>query len=192
MKPLYIALAALTIALSGNTLAEVKNSTAQGFIIHHHFETTQSIERVYQAISTEISQWWHPDHTYSGAATNLSLDARAGGCFCEIWDGSEVQHLQVVMARPPKMLRLTGGLGPLQGEAVAAVMDWALETRTENNAQVTQVNLHYRVNGYRPDGMASWSQPVDQVLGEQFKRLQQHLNNMLEPQPVNRTPAAQK
>ncbi len=39
------------------------------------------------------ARWWDGAHTYSGAATNLSLRAEPGGCFCErLPAGGAVEH----------------------------------------------------------------------------------------------------
>ena len=164
--------------VSATAGAEVSYSETQGFEVQHQVIIQQPVSRVYQALTTEIGQWWSSGHTYSGAAKNLYLEARAGGCFCEIWIGTDgerqqVQHLQVVMARPPAQLRLTGGLGPLQQEAVAGVMDWRLSWDEEQRH--TQVDMVYKVSGHRPGGMAGWAAPVDQVLGEQIRGLARHL-----------------
>ncbi|HEX7915316.1 MAG TPA: hypothetical protein VF497_06160, partial [Rudaea sp.] len=81
---------------------------------HYAFKTSAAPDRAYAAI-TGVARWWDSNHTYSGNASNLSLDARAGGCWCEqLADGGSVQHMTVLTAMPGRMLRLSGGLGPLQ------------------------------------------------------------------------------
>ena len=62
------------------------------------------------------------DHTWWGRASRLSIDARAGGCFCEIAGKRQAQHMQVVFADPGKLLRMSGGLGPLQGMGLSGVL----------------------------------------------------------------------
>ena len=106
-------------------------------------------------------------HSWSGDARNMSIDDRAGGGFTEkLKNGGSVQHLTVIFANPGKVLRMSGGLGPLQSLAVAGSMAWTL-TKAENG---TTVEFSYTVGGYRPGGLASWAVPVDNVLNEQLTR----------------------
>ena len=66
-------------------------------------------------------------HTVSKDAANLSLELRAGGCFCErLKDGGSVQHLQVAYTAPWAGLRLRGALGPLQMEGVDGALAWRI------------------------------------------------------------------
>lgn len=161
--------------------AEVIYQDAAGFAVQHHVKLNLPPARVYQALSDEVGQWWLADHTYSGNAANLSIASKAGGCFCERWANKEVQHLQVVFVDPPRLLRMTGGLGPLQEEAITGVMDWQLSPL--EGEMGTQFQLTYKVSGYRPGGMAGWAAPVDQVLGQQVASLAEYL-------AAQQTPAA--
>jgi hypothetical protein len=111
-------------------------------------------------------------HTFSGNADNLSIDDRAGGCFCEkLKNGGSVRHLEVVFADPGKSLRMIGGLGPLQGMAVTGTMTWSLsKADTGTNVKVT-----YSVGGYRPGGLQKMAPLVDKVMIEQLKRLKEYI-----------------
>src|ERR1700677_5201433 len=78
-----------------------------------------------QVYSTVIkpAHWWASDHTFSGDARNLTLDAKVGGCWCEkLAAGGSVLHLSVVYVDPGKVLRLRGALGPFQGYGVEGAM----------------------------------------------------------------------
>ncbi len=108
-----VAASSIALLLPGSVHAAVVQSARDGFEIAHSIETTATPLHAYLAV-TQPSRWWDPAHTWSGDADNLQLDARAGGCFCEKWKGSSVEHLHVVWATPPTELRLQGGLGPLQ------------------------------------------------------------------------------
>ena len=154
--------------------AEVQHSAAEGFVIQHQITVSASAQRSFSGLVNEVGQWWHPDHTYSGDATNMRIEAKAGGCFCETWEQNSVQHLAVVFVQPAKQLRLTGGLGPLQQESVNGVMDWTLSQ--DEATQQTQITMSYKVSGYRVGGLAAWAEPVDQVLAQQIQRLERHLN----------------
>lgn len=134
--------------------------------------------RAYEALTDEVSAWWDPAHSHSGDAKNFSLDARAGGCFCERLpnDGS-VMHMQVVFADPGRLLRLVGGLGPLQGMGISGSMDFALEAEGDG----TRLRYRYVVSGYAPDGLEALADPVDRVQGGQLERLRAYLSSLSAP-----------
>ena len=93
---------------------------------------------------------------------------REGGCFCEsLPNGGSVRHLEVVYADPGNALRLIGGLGPLQATATTGAMTWQL-AKVDGGTKIT---LTYTVGGYVPQGLDSWAQAVDGVVGEQLERL---------------------
>lgn len=89
------------------------------------------------------SRWWNPEHTWSGDAKNMRLQLKAGGCFCEVWNGNSVMHAQVILAQPGSVLRLQGGFGPLQDMAVNAVLTYKLKKEPDS----THVEMIYRVSG---------------------------------------------
>ena len=128
-------------------------------------------DRVYAALG-EIGRWWSPSHTFSRDASNLSIELRAGGCFCErLKDGGSVQHMMVVYAAPGVGLRLRGALGPLQAEGVDGALSWALKPASGGTA-FTQ---SYVVGGYIRSGMQQWAPRVDRVLDEQLQRLKSYV-----------------
>lgn len=171
MRLRHLVLAAgAAIALLGAPLvsaAAVADSSAAGFLVHHEAVIHASDSDVYAAI-TKVGSWWDGAHSWSGHAENLSLDPRAGGCFCEKLPNGSVQHMSVVYADPGKQLRLSGGLGPLQGLAVSGAMTFALKGGDDG----TRVTFDYMVGGYMPGGVGALAHPVDGVLGIQFARLQ--------------------
>lgn len=92
----------LVLAVAGPAAAEVKSVTPNGFEVASIATIAAPADRVYAALG-EVGRWWDPSHTFSRDAANLSMELRAGGCFCErLKDGGSVQHLQVVYAAPAK------------------------------------------------------------------------------------------
>ncbi len=75
--------------------------------------------------------------------------------------------MTVMYADLGKLLRLTGGLGPLQELAVSGTMTWA-SMQTGNKTTIT---LTYAVGGYAPGGLQALAPAVDAVLGAQVTRL---------------------
>jgi len=159
--------ALILVSADGVAFAEVKSVTPNGFEVVSMATVTAPPDRVYAALG-EVGRWWSPTHTFSRDAANLSMELRAGGCFCErLKDGGTVQHLQVVYAAPGEGLRLRGALGPLQTEGVDGTLSWTLKPAEGG----TSVTLSYVVGGYIRSGMEQWAPRVDRVLDEQLQRL---------------------
>ena len=105
--------------------AEVKSATPESMLIEHRFTIAAPAARVWEML-LHPERWWPPDHSWSGKRENFSIDPVAGGCFCERWDGNEVEHARVVMLMPNKLLRFDAALGPLQELAISGVINVAL------------------------------------------------------------------
>lgn len=161
------------LGLAANAQAAVQEVKEGAF-------TTQSVVLVeleasaaYRAV-TQLAAWWDPAHTWSGSAKNLTLEPKAGGCFCEkLAGGGSVQHARVVFAQPGKLLRLSGALGPLQDMAVTGVLSFALAP----DGPGTRITLTYRVSGALTMDAAKLAPGVDQVLNGQLQRLRDHANS---------------
>ena len=151
--------------------ADVVDTGPGGFTVRTTVEIDAPAMEVYRALVTEVGRWWSSDHTWFGDSSRLSIEAVPGGCFCERGsNGAGVRHLTVVFADPGRLLRMTGGLGPLQEIAATGTMDWAL-TEKDGSIGTTTLQLTYRVGGYLDGGLAGWAEPVDGVLREQVDRL---------------------
>ena len=146
--------------------AEITQSGASGFVSNHAGTVEASPDAVWQAI-LQLPVWWSDAHTYSGKAANLVLEPRAGGCWCESWDGGSVQHARVVLVMNGRLLRLHGGLGPLQDLPVEGVLNIATGVRDGQ----TQLRMHYRVGGPAELALDKLAAAVDGGMGAQFKRL---------------------
>jgi len=156
------------VALAAPAVAEVRQAEPGGFVLAYKATIAAPPAKVWDAL-IEPGRWWNMDHSYSGDGANLTLDARAGGCFCEKVpkDGGSVEHMRVVQARPGSLLRLSGGLGPFQAMAVSGAMSWELKPAGRG----TELSMSYAVGGYVPGGAQAIAPMVDQVLADQFRRL---------------------
>ena len=151
--------------------AEIADSTASGFTYKLTLNLQTSPETVYQRLLS-IGDWWSSDHTFSGDAHNLSLDAKPMGCWCEkLPNGGGVRHMQVVNVMPGKMLVMTGGLGPLQFMAATGSMVFKVSPQ----AGVAKLEITYGVTGYFPGGTNGLSSSVDGVLNTQFVRFKSYV-----------------
>ena len=144
--------------------AAVQGAGPAGFTVVETAHIAAAPAKVFATLATP-SRWWSSDHTFSHDAANLSLDPRAGGCWCErLPGGGSVEHLRVIYVDPGRALRLQGALGPLQEMPVQAVMTVTLTAAGGG----TDLKLAYAVGGA---GLQDISEAVDRVLGEQLARL---------------------
>ena len=155
----------------GSAVADVVAQSANGFVSVHRLELSVSPERAYDALTSEVAQWWDAEHSYSGEATNFSLDAHPGGCFCEALPGGGVEHMRVTHAAPGERLYLTGGLGPLQELGASGTMSFVLKPREGGST----LEYRYAVSGFTESGLQRLAGPVDQVQLAQLRRLQRYL-----------------
>jgi uncharacterized protein YndB with AHSA1/START domain len=156
---LRMASLAAAAAMSSPAMAEVKDATAAGFTVENSADVPVDAATAWRVLTGEVDAWWPKDHTWWGEASKLSIDARAGGCFCEKAGDQQAQHMQVVFVDPGKLLRMTGGLGPLQGMGLSG----ALEFRLTAISTGTRIVLWYRSGGYTPDDMSKFAPVVDRV-----------------------------
>lgn len=163
----HIAPALLAATLAVPAGAEVVSASATGFVVRSQVTVAAEPAAAYRRF-LDIGSWWDPEHSYSGDSRNLTLRAEPGGCFCEtLPQRGFVEHLRVVFVQPGKLLRLEGGLGPLQEMGASGVMTLKFEPA---QAQ-TLVTLTYVVSGYLPGkGLGEVAEPVDKVLLEQLQR----------------------
>jgi hypothetical protein len=179
MKHMVLAVAtgsALWLA-AASAQAEVKDATPSGFTIENSQVVPVDADTAWRALVDDVGRWWPKDHTWWGDAANLSIDARAGGCFCERQGAQQAQHMIVVFVDPGQTLRMTGGLGPLQGMGLHG----ALEFRFAAVEGGTKITLWYRAGGYTPEDLGKFAAVVDQVQALQLGGLAEHLRAKARP-----------
>jgi len=185
MKHALLIWAGACALLSGQpALAEVTASSDAGFASHNEVLVDAAPAEAWAAM-TQPSQWWNGAHSYSGDAANMTLDARAGGCFCEAIPGAnggpagQTEHMRVIYVAPGSTLRLAGGLGPLQAEAVTGVLTMTIAADGEKS----KISWDYVVGGYMRMPMAELAPLVDQVVREQLLRLATRLGTTWDGAP---------
>jgi hypothetical protein len=169
-------------AAAAPATAEVTASGETGFVSHTEVLVRASPERAWDAI-LRPADWWDAEHTYSGDSDNMTITARAGGCFCEVVPAKndaakgEIEHMRVIYVAPGSTLRLSGGLGPLQADPVNGVLTMTLESQGE----MTRISWDYVAGGYTRTPFAQLAPIVDRVVGEQLLRLATHLGTVMDP-----------
>lgn len=184
-------LAALALSAAAPVAAAVTTVTETGFVVRLVAETTASPNETWDAMVAPAG-WWDGAHTYSGDAANLTIDPRASGCFCEalpaLKDAAQgaqagsVEHMRVIYAEPGRFLRMSGGLGPLQSEAVVGTLTMTLKAQDGT----TRILWEYVVGGQMRYKAGQIASAVDQVLAQQIGRLAEKLGvpEKLEPGPA--------
>ena len=151
--------------------AEVVDPSPTGFTVKLHYSIQAPAGEVYRTMVRNIGDWWSSSHTYSGDSHNLVLEDNARGCFCEtLPNQGSVRHMEVVLAMPGKLLRMTGGLGPLQ-EFATGMLTITLTPSKDTPAGNTELQVAYPVSSFQSKEMEKWGPLVEEVLNEQFARL---------------------
>ncbi|WP_338244111.1 SRPBCC family protein [Aurantiacibacter hainanensis] len=177
MRTLAIALGATFLAAPA--AAEVVESSSGGFATRDSAVVTADRHAVWEAL-VHPENWW--SHTWSNDSANLSLDARAGGCFCETLPGAEgagegsVEHMRVIMVMPGSTLRMSGSLGPLQAEGLVGTLTVTLE----EVEQGTRINWEYVTGGQARFAAADFAPVVDGVQTEFLNGLVERLGGAVE------------
>jgi len=129
--------------------AEVKDQAPNGFTLENSQWVPVDPGTAWKAFVHDVGKWWPADHSWWGDA----------------W------HMTVTFVDPGKLMRMTGGLGPLQGMG----LDGALEWRFVEEKGGTRITLWYRAGGYTPDDLGKFVPVIDKVQGLQLGGLADYL-----------------
>lgn len=154
------------VTLNGAAAADIIASGQDHYVLRHEAQSELPPDLLWDRL-IEVSTWWHPDHTYSGESSNLSLDPKAGGAWREDWAGGSVIHGSVLYASPPHMLRLEAPFGPLQGMAVNVV--WSISIQPSETGSL--VMFDEIATGASASGLEQLAPAVDGVKQEALERL---------------------
>jgi uncharacterized protein YndB with AHSA1/START domain len=198
MKPARIALLTLLAVgiFSGvpSSSADVKSAAPGSFTIEQDLLLPAAPDAVYDALTGDMSPWW--DHTFSQKPKKLSIEAKPGGGFWEIFNdaGDGVLHATVIYAERGKRLRFSGPLG-LSGNAVNMVTTYDLKAEgsgtrfhmttnasgqvDESTAKIVdQVWHHFLVERFKP-----------YIESGEYKKPHAMAGDSQHPQPVKATVA---
>jgi hypothetical protein len=146
--------------------AEVVAAGPGGFTTKYSADIALPPPSVWAALS-DVGRWWDAEHTFSGDAHNLELQPVIHGCLCEkLGLYGAVEHMRVVYAQPPKVLRLVGALGPLQEFGISGSMTWRIEPTPGGS----RIAMSYNVGGYTDRPLDQWAPLVDEMLTSQVQR----------------------
>lgn len=147
--------------------AEVSEVSEQHFIVSIKTTLTTPRDQAYQQF-LQIGDWWQDSHTWFGDASTMTIEPKAGGCFCERNGNKQALHMTIAQVNPEVSIQMIGGLGPLQSLAVNGHMLWKFESTEDGNTKLT---LTYRVTGFVNQNTEDWSKAVNAVLQQQVDNL---------------------
>lgn len=168
-----LACCALAVLLPAVAAAEVKDAAPSGFTLENSAWVPVAPEAAWTHLVDDVGRWWPADHTWWGDASKLSIRAEAGGCFCEIDGQRQAWHMTVSFADPGKLMRMTGGLGPLQGMGLHGALEWRFAAEGEG----TRITMWYRAGGYAPDDLSGFAPIVDRVQAQQLGALAEFIRS---------------
>jgi hypothetical protein len=156
-----------TALMSSPAQADVKVSAPDGLIIQIKTEVSLDRDDAWARL-LHIGSWWNGTHTYSGNAESMNVDAVAGGCWCELWSGGEVEHGRVVFVMPKEAIRFSTALGPLQEMGVSGALTFTLADGSSPSK--TAVTVDFKVSGSSLSGLDKLAAVIDGVITEQVTR----------------------
>lgn len=163
--------AALSLALAAGlhapAAADVASAAPDGFVLRVEAVSPLSPDAAWARL-LDIAAWWNGDHTYSGDAANLSLEAAPGGCWCELWDGGAVEHGRLLTLADGSVARFDAPFGPLQGMGVTAILSFALAPAEDGG---TAIAVDYVVTGSSLMALDAIAPAVDGVISDAVDRL---------------------
>ncbi len=188
-------IAAAALLFAAPATAEVVEQTENGFATRDSVTVKAAPYETWQALIAP-ARWWNDSHTWSGDADNLFISAQGGGCFCEMLPVREgapegvrrgsALHMTVLQADPPKVLRMRGGLGPLQSEPVDGVLTVTLAEADGG----TRIVWEYVVGGHMRFEVPAIAKAVDGVMSQQLRGLARLLGQTAtSPAPAEDRPA---
>ena len=159
---------AILSCAASSAAAEVVTASPDHYTLHQEGVSPLAPDALWARL-IEPASWWHPDHTYSGDAGNLSLKAKAGGVWREDWDGGSVFHGEVLLAKEGETLRLDAPFGPLQEMGVSVV--WTIKLAPDEETGGTKVTFYEIANGTAASKLDELAPAVDFVKTEAMARL---------------------
>ena len=165
----FVAMVAV-LCVQADDFAKLAEKSPAGFQIQITRKLDCDSKEAYKRFVDDFSKWYDASHSYSQEAKNLSIDLQRH-CMLEVLpDGGFVRHMDVVFHQPGKTLRMTGGLGPLQGMGVSGALTYSFI----NDGSGSKLNVVYNVAGAEFLKLDRIADPVKEVLSMQMDRFQKY------------------
>lgn len=161
-------------AEKGGTTTMVEKPVTTASLKELHIEQNITIqgspERVFEALTEEISVWWTAPYVHNKEARGLVLEPEVGGRLYEdLGDNQGLLLATVVLLRRPHELRLMGPLGmagPVQG---------VITLQLEAKDQGTLLKLSHRAFGeVSEEARQAYSKGWEELLGTRLRNFVEH------------------
>lgn len=154
------------LSFCASAQAEVLEASDSHFVLRHEATDSRRPDELWARL-IEPAAWWHPEHTYSGDAANLSLDPVAGGLWLERWAGGSIAHGVVILVQDGVLLRMNAPFGPLQETGAYTV--WTITISADGDG--SRVVFDEVATGHPGAGLDELAAAVDFVKTEAIGRL---------------------
>lgn len=168
-----LAFCLIWLSFAGFAKPQVILVAEHGFIVENTVTTEHSSDQLWRGLIQDVDLWWPKDHSWWGKEGTFNIDPKAGGCFCEVAGNKSAEHMRISFVEPNKLLRMTGGLGPLQGMGMNGALDWKFASQEGK----TVVTLTYRVTGIHTESFQQLAEIVAKVQGIQLGSLISHVES---------------
>ena len=123
-------------------------------------------EKVWEALTSEIDQWWSKRLHHTIGESSLSLEPRVGGSFIERWGDDEgALWGTVIFIRKPEMLRLSGPLGMIEAPVMSV---YSYELQDHGDGTLLKL-MHHACGPIKPEWHAGYSAGWTELLGSHLK-----------------------
>jgi len=156
----------ILLGMTTNSTARIIASSLDHYTLHQEAISSDTPDAIWERL-IHPARWWHPDHSFSGNAENLTLEPIAGGFWREQWDGGSVAHGRVLYVKDGEQLRLNAPFGPLQEMAVTVI--WTI-TITQHGTG-SKIVFEEIANGTTKSNLIEIAPAVDFVKTEAINRL---------------------
>ncbi|MEQ8767826.1 MAG: SRPBCC domain-containing protein [Planctomycetota bacterium] len=109
-------------------------------------EIAAAPERVWKAVTDELSSWWLPDFHMLGEDSTMVFEPWAGGRLLEENGAKGLLWYQVLAIDPPKMLALSGFTTPDFGGPATSLLTLKLEAAGSGTKLTVQDGLFGQVS----------------------------------------------
>ncbi len=127
----------------------MKNTTTHDArVVEYEFEIEIDAgpERVWRALTDQLSAWWLPDFHMLGADSIVSLEPVPGGRLYEQCGDQGLLWYTVLAVSPPNSLSLAGYCTPEWGGPCSTLLTVKLESKGEGTRVVVSDALYGRVS----------------------------------------------
>jgi uncharacterized protein YndB with AHSA1/START domain len=137
----------------------VKSTTFESFQYELAISIDAPRQRVWRALTDQLSSWWLPDFHMLGPDSLVTLEPRAGGRLYEQNGNQELLWYNVLAIMPEESMSLVGYCTPDFGGPLTTMLTAKLRSENESTELSITDALYGRVTDQQVESLQSgWSQ----------------------------------